>query len=408
MIPSYLKLDKIPAKRVHLGITGSIAAYKSLDLIRQFVNLEIPIGVTLSAAAAQFITPLSCEALGADPVYVENDFFARGQGLYGHLEPAQQAEILLIAPSTANTLAKLALGIADSLLTCQALAFDRQFILAPAMNPRLWSAQTTQEHIKKLQSRGAVVLNPRTGTVACGETGAGKMAHLIDIFFNTLKLLLPQDLEGKKILITLGPTREFWDAVRFWSNPSSGKMGAALAIVAWLRGADVTCVCGPNTLWFPEAIKIVDAPTAYEMNTHCQSLWTQIDIGCLCAAVCDFRPISFGNKKFKKKSASNGLTIKFQSNPDILAGLGKRKSHNQKLIGFAAETDDSYQSLALQKLKEKNLDLIVANKVNEVQTGFEKDTNQVIILDKTGKKHPLPLGSKANIAWQVWDLICTL
>ncbi len=405
MIPSHLLFRHYIGQCIHIGVCGSIAAYKTLDITRDFLHSEMQVSVTLTKAAQEFITPLSFEALGAEPVY-SNMFIDSKYRTYGHLEPGQNAQALLIIPATANHIAKLSHGLADDMLSCQALAFPRPIVVAPAMNPNLWNAQATQENIQKLNSRKIHIIQPETGEVACGDQGKGKLASLQDIYFHTLKAISNQDLLGKKILITLGPTREFWDPVRFWSNPSSGKMGAALATAAWLRGAEVHCVCGPNELWLPQDIYIYPVLTAQEMYNKCVTLWPECDIACLSAAVCDFRPTTYGTQKFKKNSLQTQfLQVQFISNPDILYTLGQSKNTQQKLIGFAAETVENLIDLARSKLKSKNLDLIVANRINQENSGFDTYTNEVLVLNKHNNSEELPLMNKADVAWRVWDWI---
>ncbi len=404
MIPPYLEFSSFCGSRIHLAVTGSIAAYKAIELSRDFLNSGLEVSLTMTRAAQEFICPLSFEALGADPVYT--DMFHGQDRIFGHLEPGQAAQAMVIAPATANSLAKLANGLADDMLSCQALAFSGPIIVAPAMNPRLWSAKATQDNINKLLSREVFMVGPLYGDVACGDTGQGKLAPIEEIYLHVLRALGPNDLAGQRLVITLGPTREYWDPVRFWSNPSSGKMGAALAVAAWLRGAQVDCVCGPNQLWFPSGITVHPVTSAQEMYDKTVSLWPQMDMGCLCAAVCDFRPGTLLEEKFKKEPLGNrSLQLNFVSNPDILKYLGRSKTSCQKLIGFAAETNPDLLEAAKSKIRAKNLDLIVANNVSDPEFGFGTPTNQGLILDINGKYEDIPRKTKADIAWRVWDWI---
>ena len=398
MIPDHYLFDTFHGKRLHLGVTGSIAAYKALDLTRAFLRLNIQVGATLTEAARRFVTELSFSALGADPLFT--DMFAQGMN-YDHLEPAV-ADAFLVAPATANTLAKMANGLADELLSCQLLAYPGPVLVAPAMNPRMWSARATQHNWAVLGDRGVRRIPPDCGNVACGDTGQGRLAPVEEIFIQTLAALAPQDLLGKKVMVTLGPTREYFDRVRFWSNPSSGTMGATLAIAAALRGADVTAVTGPVDLVLPSMIRRIPVVSAREMFEASQDLFPTQDIGCFTAAVADFRPPACSAGKFKK--GGSPLSLTFESNPDILATLSVAKRQDQMTIGFAAEAQHLEEN-ARGKLERKNLDLIVANPVNESGAGFASRTNRVLVMDRHGRKESWPQLPKTEIAWRIWDWI---
>jgi len=391
-------------KRVHLGVTGSIAAYKALDLLRAYQESDCLVSATLTESCTKFIQGLSFEALGASPVYTSMfDGGPKADTAFGHLEPGQIADVMVIAPASANTIAKLAFGMADDMLSCQALAFPGPKIVAPAMNPRMWEAPATQRNWQTLGDLGFIRVEPACGHVACGDTGKGRLAPLDEIFVATLKAISPQDLAGKKVLITLGPTRESWDAVRFWSNPSSGTMGACMAMAAYLRGADVTVVAGPNNLDFPTGIKVVSVQTAIEMFNACEEVWPSMDMGCATAAVADYRPVPFGGEKFKKiDSGTKGISVEFKTNPDILKTLGKQKRIDQKLIGFAAETNNLKEE-AERKLKAKDLDLIAANDISQEGSGFGVGTNQMFVLDNAGRREMWPQLPKTEVAWRLWD-----
>ena len=407
MIPDYLSFPHLAHQKVHLGVTGSIAAYKSLELLRDLIHASFKVSVTMTAAAQKFIRPLSFQALGADTVHTQ--LFSSQTEVYGHLQPGQEAQVMVIAPATANCLAKSAWGLADDILSCQVLSFAGPLLLAPAMNPNLWLAPATQHNVHTRRSRGVEIITPDSGSVACGDQGPGKLPGLEQIYFHVLRALTPARLKDKRVLITLGPTREHWDPVRFWSNPSSGKMGCALAIAAWMQGAEVHCVCGPHQQDLPLEIQQYPIQSAAEMQDICQKLWPEMDLGCLTAAVSDFRPRSFGTEKFKKAALQDEpLQIEFESNPDILQTLGQTKTPHQKLIGFAAETGVNLEQLALDKLHKKNLDLIVANRINHPQSGFNSQTNQVLILDKSQDMQELPVLSKGEVAWKIWDRIIRL
>jgi len=405
MMPAHLEFTHFRGRSVHVGVTGSIAAYKALEFCRALVHEGISVSATLTAAAQQFVSKLSFEALDVDPVHTE--MFQGSEEVYAHLEPGRGADLLFIAPATANTLAKLANGLADTMLTCQALAFSGPCIVAPAMNPRLWSAPATQENLEKLRQRSVTIVSPGQGLVACKDFGTGKLAALEELMFTCLRGLADHDLAQTNVLLTLGPTREHWDPVRYWSNPSTGRMGAALALAAWLRGAQVHCVCGPCDVWLPPDVTRIDVQSAADMHAACLDLWPGMDIGCLTAAVCDFRPAQALDQKFKKKEASE-LSIPFVSNPDILKALGKAKQGGQRLIGFAAETSSDLVPLAAEKLRSKNVDLMAANQINEPGSGFAQATNKVCLVDRNQRSAELPLMSKADIAWNIWDWILQL
>jgi phosphopantothenoylcysteine decarboxylase/phosphopantothenate--cysteine ligase len=387
--------------RLHLGVTGSIAAYKSLELLRMLSSSGAAVGVSLTAAARQFVTPLAFSALGADPVYTE--MFGPEASAFGHLEPGQHAKALLVAPATATILAKLAHGLADDMLSCQALAFPGPVLVAPAMNPRLWDAAATRENVATLRRRGVRFIGPGCGAMACGETGEGRLADLRQIALETMRAVTSQDMAGRRVLVSLGPTQEPWDGVRIWTNRSSGTMGAALAVAAWLRGAEVAAVCGPVSLWLPEGIRRVDVGAAREMFEACVAAWPDTDLGCMTAAVCDYRPTPHGPEKFKKTPGEgSGPTLDLLPNPDILAHLGAHKRPGQRLIGFAAETSD-LEANARGKLARKNLDLVVANPVNLPGVGFGAADNQALVVDASGRLEQWPILAKTEMAWRIWE-----
>jgi phosphopantothenoylcysteine decarboxylase/phosphopantothenate--cysteine ligase len=402
MIPSHYLFDSFPGRRVHLGVCGSIAAFRSLDLLRALTGNNIRVSTTVTPAAAQFVTPLSFESLGSDPVF--QDMFLPGQSPYAHLEPGQECDALVICPATANTLAKMAHGLADDMLSCQALSFAGPVVVAPSMNPRLWNAPATRENWATLMARGVVGVGPEQGDVACGDTGTGRLAPVPEIFLETLRALAPKDMAGTKVLVTLGPTREFFDRVRFWSNPSSGTMGASVAVAAWLRGAEVHVVHGPTALAFPAGIHRTAVTTAREMFSAAMDLWPDMDAGCFTAAVADFSPEPYCGGKLKKEDTREGLHVDFTPNPDILLTAGKDKKPGQQLIGFAAEAGELLPA-ARGKLTRKNLDLIVANRIDLEDGGFGAATNSVLFLDGKGQSLELVHLPKTEIAWRIWDWI---
>ena len=398
MIPLHYQFDTFHGKRIHLGVTGSIAAYKALDLTRAFLHLHLQAGVTLTDSARKFVTELSFGALGADPLYT--DMFAAGAN-FDHLEPSV-ADAFIIAPATANMVAKMAQGIADDLLSCQLLAYPGPILVAPAMNPRMWDATATQQNWDILGQRGVVRIDPDCGNVACGDTGQGRLAPLDEIFIRTLAALAPQDLRGRKVMVTLGPTREYFDKARFWSNPSSGIMGASLAVAAALRGAEVTAITGPVDITLPAMINRVCVISAREMFEAAADIFPAQDIGCFTAAVADFKPPQCPSGKFKK--SGEPLRLTFEQNPDILATLSTDKKAWQQTIGFAAESQD-LEANARLKLDRKNLDLIVANPIDEAGAGFASPTNRVMVMDRQGRQESWPQLPKTEVAWRIWDWI---
>ncbi|MDO9582109.1 MAG: bifunctional phosphopantothenoylcysteine decarboxylase/phosphopantothenate--cysteine ligase CoaBC [Desulfomicrobium sp.] len=398
MIPAHYQFDTFHGKRIHLGVTGSIAAYKALDLTRAFLHLHLQVGVTLTESARKFVTELSFGALGADPLYT--DMFTAGAN-FDHLEPSV-ADVFIVAPATANMVAKMAHGIADDLLSCQLLAYPGPILVAPAMNPRMWAALATKDNWNILGQRGVVRIEPECGSVACGDTGQGRLAHLDEIFIHTLAALSPQDLRGRKIMLTLGPTREYFDKARFWSNPSSGIMGASLAVAAALRGAEVTAITGPVDIALPSMVRRIPVVTAREMFEAAADIFPSQDIGCFTAAVADFRPPACPTGKYKK--SGEPLSLTFESNADILATLSKEKKSWQQTIGFAAESQD-LEANARLKLDRKNLDLIVANPIDEPGAGFAAPTNRVVVMDRLGRHESWPLLPKTEVAWRIWDWI---
>jgi phosphopantothenoylcysteine decarboxylase/phosphopantothenate--cysteine ligase len=412
-VQPHLAFNGFLGKRLHLGVTGSVAICKAPELVRMWAGAGVSVSATLTKAAREFITPLTFQALGAAPVYTEMFSHKEGgaggseEALFGHLEPGQRAEAMVVAPATANMLGKLANGLADDMLSCQALAFPGTLVIAPAMNPRLWSAQATQENCGTLRRRGHLVLEPEEGVFACGDEGKGRLPRLEHIYLEGLRKLAPQDMEGQKVLVTLGPTREYWDPIRFWSNPSSGLMGGAMALSAWLRGAEVSAVCGPCDLWLPPGVNRYDVVNAHDMFRACSDLWDSMDIGCFTAAVADFSPWHFGDEKFKKQSAVDGLTVEFTANDDILKTLSVGRRSGQRIIGFAAETSGTVEE-ARRKLAAKRADIFVANTIGRAESGFGTATNEVCVIDAQGREERWPVLPKTEVAWRVWDWLLHL
>jgi len=403
---SHLCFSLPQGARLHLGVCGSAAAFRALDLLRHWRACGIAVSAALTPAARRFVTPLSFEALGASPIY--GDMFDAHAGTFAHLEAGQIAQAMVIAPVTANTLARLAHGLADDMLACQALAHQGPLVLAPAMNPRMWIHPATRASVALLAERGARFVMPESGSVACGDEGQGRLADVREIFLAGAKALFPQDMAGMRVLITLGPTREQWDAVRFWSNPSSGVMGASLAVAAWLRGAEVDAVCGPGCPWLPSGIRRHDITGAGQMFDRAQALWPSMHCGIFTAAVADFSPEPYGHEKFKKSGATTGFSIKFTPNPDILQTLAAQRRSDQKVVGFAAETAGDLGAAVRGKLRAKNADIVVGNRIGEEGAVFGAATNAVHVADAAGREEQWPRMPKTEIAWRVCSWLLQL
>lgn len=411
---NYFPSAPFRGKRVHLGVSGSVSAYKALELLRAFYKTGLRVSVSLTEAAGRFVTPLSFRSLGAEVVY--GSMFGdppHGEGYpeeydsFGHLTPGLEAEAFVVAPATATTLHRLARGSAEEILSAQALAYAGGLIIAPAMNPRMWANPATKENCVILRRYGHVIVMPGSGKLACGDDGTGRLAEINLIYLETLKKLSPQDLAGQRVMLTLGPTRENFDGVRFWSNHSTGLMGSSLAVAAWLRGADVHAVCGPGAPWLPTDIHRYDIMSAREMFNVAKGLWPETDLGVFTAAVADFSPESHGLSKLKKADAPEGFKLRFLPNPDILACLGADKRPGQRVIGFAAETEDLEESLR-KKLVNKNADLMVGNRIGLPDSGFAGAKNTAVLYDRNGRLERLPTQPKADLAWRILDWLSAL
>ncbi|MHB0936038.1 MAG: bifunctional phosphopantothenoylcysteine decarboxylase/phosphopantothenate--cysteine ligase CoaBC [Armatimonadota bacterium] len=405
---------------VVLGITGSIAAYKTADLVRKLRALRDPahperrvvVRAVLTANGAQFVTPLTLQTLTNGPVY-QDQFAVPEKWDVEHVGLADSADLLLIAPATANILAKLARGLADDLLSTVALAVTAPLLIAPAMNVHMWEHPATQENVRILRERGAIFIGPGEGELACGYKGRGRMSDVEEIaaaveaiWSASVPLARECDLQGVKIVITAGPTREYIDPVRFISNPSTGKMGYALARAARARGAVVTLVSGPVNLPAPEGVTVVNVTTNAEMAaaTLQAADGAQVIIGA--AAPADFTPAETAPQKLKK-AGRDKLDIALLPATDILAALGKVKKPGQLIIAFAAETE-KLEEHAAEKLARKNADLIVANPVTETDAGFAADTNRAVLIYADGRKEELELQSKATMAKRILDAVTGL
>lgn len=386
-------------KHILLGVTGSIAAYKAADIASKLTQAGAEVDVVLTEHARRFITEVTFRAITRRPVLVDL-FDEPEERQIAHIHLAKRAEVLLIAPATANIMAKLAVGIADDLLTTLALATQAKIVIAPAMNTVMWQHPATQHNVKVLEERGAIFVYPAEGMLACGDVGAGKLADTPTILAAVETVLNPP-LQGVRILITAGPTEEPIDAVRHISNPSSGKMGYAIAQEAVRQGAEVTLVTGPTLLEPPAGAKVIRVRTAQEMLDACLQAYDEVDVVIATAAVSDYRPAEVWQGKRKK--GEEEWTIRLVPNPDILRTLGERKG-KRVLVGFAAETQELLQN-AQAKLREKNLDMIVANNVSQEGSGFRTDTNRVTILWADGRQAPLPLMTKREVARRLLEAI---
>ena len=395
---AHLAFRGVGGPRLHLGVCGSVAAYRALDLVRQWQDAGVSVSATLTPSAQKFVTPLTFAALGAAPVYTAPFDDPQAPSPFAHLEPGQVAQALVIAPASAATIARLAQGQADDLLACQALAFRGKAVIAPAMNPAMWSHPATQANIATLRERGCAVVEPGCGRTACGEEGQGRLADLREIYLAGLRALAPQDMEGIRVMVTLGPTREHWDGLRFWTNPSTGTMGAAVAVAAWLRGARVEAVCGPGTPWLPAGIARHNVGSARHMLEAAASVWPQCDAGVF--TVADFSPVppaQGGDKKFKKSDAPDGFDVHFAPNPDILKTLAADRRPEQKVVGFAAESQNLEDSVR-GKLVSKKADMVVGNLL---QDGFGTPDNTVFVADASGREERWAHLSKTDVAWRL-------
>lgn len=388
-------------KKIVVGVTGSIAAFKVAGWVSSLAKEGADVSVVMTQAACRFVAPLTYAALSGNPVLTDM-FAAEEAHAISHIQLGQEADLVLIAPATANTIAKLAHGLADDLLATSVLAADCPVLVAPAMNSKMLLNPATQRNIKILRELGHGIVEPESGTMACKTDGPGRLPEWENVREQLLRSLSEQDLAGEKFLVTAGPTREALDPARFLSNRSSGKMGYALARTAWRRGADVLLISGPTTLKTPFGVKRVDVTTADEMYNGVVEACTDASVIIKSAAVSDFCPETVESEKVKKDDAR--LVVNLKQTPDILQQLGKMKEkHGYLLMGFAAESRD-HRSAGEKKLANKNLDLIAINDISGENTGFATDTNQVTLLDAKGFTD-LPLTSKEDTADYILDRI---
>jgi len=386
-------------KTIILGVSGGIACYKSVEIVRRLQKAGASVHVIMTQNATRFVGPLTFEAISGHPVCVEL-FDTKPETSFNHIQWAEMADAVIIAPTTANVLAKIAHGIADDALTTFLLAVQSPVLLCPSMNTRMWENKSVQHNNRVIRDRDITILTPDSGELACGTSGAGRQPDANVIVSHVHRLLSPKDLIGKKVLVTAGPTLEYIDPVRFISNPSSGKMGYAIAEAALCKGADVILISGPTQLSIPSEVQYIAVQTADEMANAVFDHEAKMDIIIKAAAVADYKVAMQSDQKIKKKN--DCLQIDLTKNQDILKELGRRKKQ-QILVGFAAETQDLKKN-AQQKLSEKNLDMIVANLIGPTDSGFQSDTNRVCLFFRDGRQTSLPLESKEMIAHSILEM----
>jgi len=388
----------LTGKNIIVGVCGGIAAYKACDLVSKLVKQNAHVDIIMTENATEFVTPLTFEALAKTAVVT--DMFDRNHAWeIEHVSFAKKADAFVIVPATANIIAKMAHGIADDMLSTTILATKKPVIVCPAMNTGMFTNTATQQNLKTIVERGAIIVDPDSGRLACGDVGSGRLADTQVILDTIIKTVFPKrDLEGKKVLVTAGGTIERLDAVRYIANDSSGKMGFALAKNAYERGAKVTLIAGRYTAELPKNIETISVTTTQDMYDKVFSNLDNSDIIVMAAAPCDFKPEKYSENKIKEKE----LTTKFLPNPDIAASVGKVKG-NKFLTIFSAETQNLIEN-ATAKLIKKNADLCVANDVTKAGAGFNTDTNIVTFITKNGTEQ-LPVMTKTMVAEKIFDKI---
>jgi phosphopantothenoylcysteine decarboxylase/phosphopantothenate--cysteine ligase len=392
-------MDNVAGKKIVLGITGSIAAYKATELVRHLKKAGAAVHVAMTANATWFVTPLTFETLSGNRVI--KDMFSQDGTSIDHVSLGQESDVIVIAPATANFLAKIAHGLGDDFLSTLILATTVKTLLCPAMDKEMFSNSIVQANILRLKERDFIVMEPEEGILATGAIGLGRFPDPSSIMEEIRRILSDHDLEGLKALITAGPTIEWIDPVRIVTNRSTGKMGYALARAAWRRGAEVTLVTGPTHLDPPKGIEVITVNTAEEMREAVLNNYREKDMVIKAAAVSDYKPLRKTQEKEKKKGIP--ITVEMIPTPDILAELGKDKG-DITLVGFAAETTDHIAN-AIDKIKKKNLDLIVVNDVSREDRGFAADSNEVRMIDREGNEEAVPLMSKEDVADRILDRV---
>ncbi len=408
-------MDQIKNKNVTIMVCGGIAAYKSADLVSQLTKQGASVRVIMTRNACKFIAPLTLSTLSKHKVYLDvfDDCSDDGeQSKVVHIMLAQKSDMIVIAPATANVIGKIANGLADDLLTATVMAAVCPVLICPAMNENMYNNPLVQDNLRRLSEAGYTILSPDSGRLACGTSGKGRLPETSDIIANIKKIMSVRlsdevkknDIKGRRILITAGPTVEEIDPVRFISNYSSGKMGFALAEQAVLRGAEVTLIHGPVNIPVPRVNKSYEVQSALEMKEAVDSCFDENDIIIMAAAVADYRPESRAEQKIIKRSDTDQLDLILLKNPDILAGLGQRKNNRQILVGFAAETENLTEN-ALRKMKSKNVDLLVANDVSLTGSGFYSDNNIAQLMFSSGEIRELPKIRKHQLADIILDAV---
>lgn len=385
----------LEGKCVVLGVTGGIAAYKSCELTSRLRKAGAQVYVIMTHNACQFVQPLTFETLSNHPV-VTDTFKREGTWEVEHVSLAKRADLFVIAPATANIMAKMAMGLADDMLSTTVLATKAPVLLAPAMNTGMWENVATQQNVQTLRSRGIAMVGPEGGHLACGDSGVGRMSEAETIYQACLEMLRPkQDMAGMKVLVTAGPTREMLDPVRFLTNRSSGKMGYAIAEAALKRGAQVTLVTGPVNIAPPAGCQVVPVQSTQDLHDAMMELCEKQDLIIQAAAPADYTPETVADQKIKKQKGEL-LELRLRETPDVAAAVGQRKQPGQVLVGFAAETQLVLEN-AQKKLVSKNLDMICANDVSRSDAGFDVDTNKLTLITRSDVQE-LPLMSKREAA----------
>ena len=388
-------------RKIILGVTGGIAAYKAAELVRLLVKAGAEVKVAMTSHAAEFVTPLTFEALSGNKVI--KDMWGPETAPMDHITWGQDADLIIVAPATANFIRKLAHGIGDDFLSTMVMAATAKILICPAMNTQMYLNSAVQDNLRVLKERGCTVMDPEEGGLACRTEGPGRLPEPPDILEEALVLVTGKDFSGLRFLVTAGPTIEPIDPVRYITNRSTGKMGFALARAARMRGAEVTLVSGPTHLKPPRGVSFVGVKTAEEMREAVLERSRACEVIIKAGAVLDYRPREKALHKIKKTEESQSLEL--VRNPDILSELGRIKRESRcLLVGFAAETQD-LTDYAAEKLKKKNLDLIIANDVSRQDAGFEADTNAVKVLYRDGRMEDLPLATKEDIANRLLDRI---
>ena len=395
-------LQGLAGKKILLGISGGIAAYKCAELTRRLIERGAQVQVVMTNAAKEFITPLTMQAVSGRPVS-DSLLDPAAEASMGHIELAKWADLVLLAPATADLIARMTAGMGNDLLTTLLLATDAPVAVSPAMNQQMYSHPATQENIATLKRRGCEIWGPAAGEQACGDVGMGRMLEPMQLVHRCEDFFQPKPLAGRSVLITAGPTREAIDPVRYITNHSSGKMGYALAEAAAKQGAIVTLISGPVSLATPNKVNRIDVDSAQQMFDAVTANAAQHDIFISCAAVADYRPETIADQKLKKVDGKDDMTIQMVKNPDIVASVASMSEGRPFTVGFAAETQD-VEKYARGKLERKNLDMICANDVSVEGQGFNSSSNELHLYWKDGDKS-LPLDSKDTLGFQILDQI---